>query len=92
MSRVMLAIVGGGIVAHTVYLGREWEPEELVSKRLVRRASTLWQFSALTVSTAFGGCPCLAMGEDGGAFLRFVRRAHTSQGENIQLTDHFLVL
>ena len=42
MSRVMLAIVGGGIVAHTVYLGREWEPEELVSKRLVRRASKLW--------------------------------------------------
>lgn len=35
MSRVMLAILGGGVVAHTIYLGREWEDDELKEKRLV---------------------------------------------------------
>lgn len=34
MSRIMLAILGGGVVAHTVYLGREWEEDELKEKRL----------------------------------------------------------
>ncbi|RXW25692.1 hypothetical protein EST38_g162 [Candolleomyces aberdarensis] len=34
MSRVMMAILGGAFAAHTVYLGREWEEEELKAKRL----------------------------------------------------------
>jgi hypothetical protein len=35
MSRVMMAILGGAFAAHTVYLGREWEEDELKEKRLV---------------------------------------------------------
>ncbi|KAF6752219.1 import inner membrane translocase subunit tim-50 [Ephemerocybe angulata] len=54
MSRVMLAILAGGVAAHTLYLGREWEADELKEKRLrledapaTRWARTAERFSDL---------------------------------------------
>lgn len=35
MSRAVLASFGLGMIATAVYLGRDWEPEELSSKRMV---------------------------------------------------------
>lgn len=39
MSRVLMALLAGGAMAHTVYLGREWEEDELKEKRLVSQFS-----------------------------------------------------
>jgi len=52
MSRVLLAMLASGLAGYTVYLGREWEEEELKAKRLVSASICFRWASFLTVGSA----------------------------------------
>lgn len=75
MSRVMMALLGGAFAAHTVYLGREWEEEELKDKRLVSLILLRARKPRfLTFCPEVGRCTCDAVGENKGTVWRPFRR------------------